>query len=288
MEFQKIQISELGNQATQKSSHYVELLSNWAIEFIPKIIGALIVIWVGFKVVNFVNSLAKKSMDKFNVEPMLESFIMSLIAIILKLLVLVSAVGIVGVETSSFVAIFAAAWLAIGLALSGTLQNFAGWVMILIFKPFKIWDFIEAGGHAWVVKEIHIFNTMLLSGDRKLIIVPNAKVSNDSMINFSSEKKRRIDLVVGISYDDDIDTAKSVLEKLSQSDERIIVKDGVTIAVGELWASSVDFNFRFFVKSADYWDVRSDMLETVKKTFDKKGLHFPYPQSDVHTYAEKK
>jgi small conductance mechanosensitive channel len=182
----------------------------------------------------------------------------------------------------------AAAGLAIGMALSGTLQNFAGWVMILAFKPYKIGDFIEAGWHSGSVKEIHIFNTILLSGDRKQIIIPNSDISNASMINYSTEKRRRVDLQVWVSYTDDLDLVKTTLKEISESEKRIIQKEGITIAVAELWDNAVIFNYRFFVKSADYWGVRGDILETVKKIFDKKGISFPFPQRDVHLYKESK
>jgi small conductance mechanosensitive channel len=158
--------------------------------------------------------------------------------------------------------------------------------MILLFKPYKIGDFIEAAGHAGTVKEIHIFNTILLSGDKKKIIIPNSDISNASMVNYSTEKKRRVDLVIGISYSDDIDLAKQTLKEIAEADTRVIAKDGFTIAVVELGDNAVLFNYRFFVKSADYWNVRGDILENVKKTFDKKGLNFPFPQRDVHMYKE--
>lgn len=254
---------------------------------VPNIIWAILVLWIGFKIVNMINRMVDKIMLKYDWDPMLESFITSLIAIILKVVVIISAAGMVGVQTSSFVAMLAAAWLAIGMALSGTLQNFAWGVMILMFKPYKIGDFIEAGGHAWTVKEIHIFNTILLSGDRKTIIIPNSDISNASMINYSTQKRRRIDLQVWVSYSDDLDLVKSTLKEISEAEERVIQKEWVTIALAELWDNAVIFNFRVFVKAADYWGVRSDLLETIKKTFDAKGISFPFPQRDVHLYKEK-
>jgi len=160
--------------------------------------------------------------------------------------------------------------------------------MILAFKPYKIGDFIEAGWHSGTVKEIHIFNTILLSGDRKIIIIPNSDISNASMINYSTEKKRRVDLQVWVSYSDNIDLVKSTLKEIAEANSKIIQKDGLTIVVSELWDNAVIFNYRFFVKSADYWPVRADILENVKKTFDKKGLNFPFPQRDVHLYKESK
>jgi small conductance mechanosensitive channel len=218
---------------------------------------------------------------------MLESFIISLSSIVFKVLVFISAAWVIWIETSSFVAMLAAAGLAIGMALSGTLQNFAGWVMILLLKPFKNWDFVEVGWYAWTVTQIHIFNTVLLTGDKKRITIPNADISNSSMTNYSTEPKRRLDLLVWIWYWDDIDLTKATLEELANADNRIIVKDWLTIAVDELWDNAVVLKFRFFVKSADYWAVKWDMLENIKKTFDEKWISFPFPQRDVHLYNEK-
>lgn len=263
-------------------------LGKFLAEIAPSIFGAILTLWIGFKIVNMINKMVETIMEKNKFDPMLESFITSLIAIVLKILVVVSAAGMIGIETSSFIALLAAAWLAIGMALSGTLQNFAGGVMILLFKPFKIGDFIEAGGHSGVVKEIHIFNTLLLSGDRKIIIIPNSDISNASMTNYSTEKKRRIDLQVWVSYSDDIDLVKATLKEISDNESRVSHKEGITIAVAELWDNAVIFNFRVFVKSADYWGVRWDLLETIKKTFDAKGISFPFPQRDVHLYNETK
>ena len=278
----------LDNINMNQLSSILDGIMKYSADVIPNIIGAIVTLWIWFKIVNIINKMIATIMDKNDWDPMLESFISSLLAIILKALVIVSAAGMIGVETSSFVAILAAAWLAIGLALSGTLQNFAGWVMILAFKPYKIGDFIEAGGHSGSVKEIHIFNTILLSGDKKTIIIPNSDISNSSMINYSTQPKRRIDLQVWVSYSDDIDLVKTTLKEISDAESRIIQKEGVTIALAELWDNAVIFNFRVFVKSADYWGVRSDLLETVKKTFDKKGISFPFPQRDVHLYKESK
>lgn len=267
---------------------YLNKIVDYTIALTPKIIGAILVLWIWLKIVAFINRTIDKIMLKNEWDPMLESFISSLASMILKVLVFITAAWVIGIETSSFVAMMAAAWLAIGLALSGTLQNFAGWVMILLFKPYKIWDYIEAAGHAGSVKEIHIFNTILLSGDRKQIIVPNSDISNGSMINYSTEKKRRVDLQIWVSYSDDIDLVKSTLKEIAEANSKIIQKDWLTIAVSELWDNAVIFKYRFFVKTADYWSVRWDILEDIKKTFDKKGISFPFPQRDVHLYNESK
>ncbi len=268
-------------------SKYYDMAISWAMIYIPKILWALFILWVGFKIVNKLRNLVKKIMDKQNFDPMLESFLLSLMTGLLKVLVFISAAGILWVETSSFVAMLAAAGLAVGMALSGTLQNFAWGVMILLFKPFKTGDFVEVAGHSWTISKIEIFNTIMLSGDKKTIIIPNSEVTSSSMVNYSNEPKRRIDLTVGISYDDDIDLAKKTLQSIFEKEEKAVHNDGVTIWVSELGADSVNFAFRFFVKSDDYWDIYFQTLENIKKTFDKKGLNFPYPQRDIHLYKEK-
>lgn len=284
---EKINIENIASSTIWDSEKYIQLLVDFSASFIPKILGALIVLWIGFKVINILNKAMHKIMKKAKWDPMLESFILSLTSIVLKILVFISAAWVMWVETSSFVAMLAAAGLAIGMALSGTLQNFAWGVMILIFKPYKLWDFIEAGWHAGTVEEIHIFNTILLSGDKKTIIIPNSDISNWSMINYSTQPKRRLDLQVWISYSDDIDLTKNTLEQIAKSDQRILTDDGITIAIAELWDNAVIFNFRVFVNSADYWSVRWDLLENIKKTFDAKWISFPFPQRDVHIYNQK-
>ena len=264
-----------------------EKLVDYSAVIVPKVLWALLVLWIGFKIVNMINRGVHKIMEKNSWDPMLESFLSSLISILLKVMVIISAAGIIWVQTSSFVAMLAAAGLAIGMALSGTLQNFAGWVMILMFKPYKIWDYIEAGGYSGSVSQIHIFNTILLTPDKKTIIIPNSDISNSAMTNYSSEPVRRLDMQVWISYSDDIDLAKDTLLELAKADSRVMQDKDITIVVDSLWDSAVIINFRFFLKSSDYWPTKWEMTEKIKKTFDKKGLNFPFPQRDVHTYQAK-
>ena len=193
----------------------------------------------------------------------------------------------VGVEMTSFIAILAAAGLAVGMALSGTLQNFAGGVMILIFKPFKIGDFIDAQGYLGVVKEIQIFNTIITTPDNKTIIIPNGGLSNSSMTNYSTEEKRRVDWTIGIAYGDDVDKARAVIKRLCDEDSRIIKDPEVFIAVSELADSSVNFAVRVWVKAPDYWGVFFDLNENVYKTFGNEGLNIPFPQMDVHVHKNE-
>ena len=187
----------------------------------------------------------------------------------------------------SFVAIIGAAGLAVGLALQGTLQNFAGGVIILILRPFKVGDYIEGSGHAGTIKEIQIFNTVMLTPDNKKIIIPNGGLSNASITNYSAQPTRRVDMVFGIGYDDDIKKAKELLETIVTGDERVLKDPIHQIAVSELADSSVNFVVRPWVNAADYWDVYFDMHEKIKLEFDKAGISIPFPQRDVHIYNEK-
>ncbi len=269
-------------------SKYYDIIIWWILSYSPKIIWAILVLWIWFKIISFIRRLLENIMIKQRLDPMLKSFLSSFLNIILKILVIISAAWMLGIQTSSFIAMLAAAWLAIWLALKWTLQNFASWVMILFLRPFKIWDFIEISSSlTWKVKEIHIFNSIIITADRKKIIIPNSDIMSAPIINYTGERKRRIDLIIWISYNDDIDKAKKILDNIAKSDERIFYKDWVTIWVKELWADSVNFDFRFFVKSNEYWDVYRNILEIVKKTFDKEWLNFPYPQRDIHLYNEK-
>ena len=267
-------------------SNYVDIIINWVIWYTPKIIGAILVLWIGFKVINVIEKWVTKLMDKQKISPMLKSFVISLSNILLKIMVIIASAWILWVQTSSFVAMLAAAWFAIGMALSWTLQNFSWGVMILLLKPFKIGHYVEIWWFAWTVKEISIFNTTLITPDKKRIIIPNSDIANGSMINYSAEPKRRINFVIWVSYNDDIDKVKKTLLDIAKADKRILQNEDITIWLNELWDNSVNFNFFFFVKSGDYWNTKYDILETVKKTFDKNNISFPFPQRDVHLYNQ--
>ncbi len=266
---------------------YLNTAIDLAIVYAPKLLLAIITLLVGFYVIKVITKTVKKMMVKRNVDESLQPFFATLINALLKVLLIISVMGMIGIEMTSFIAILGAAGLAIGMALSGTLQNFAGGVMILIFKPFKVGDFLEAQGHMGTVKEIQIFNTILKSPDNKTIILPNAPLSSGSMINYSTEPERRVDFSFGIGYGDDIDKASSVLKRLIEEDERILKTPEPFVAVGELADSSVNFTVRVWVKGEDYWGVHFDMIEKVKKTFDKENLSIPFPQRDIHVFNEK-
>lgn len=260
-----------------------ERLYDIAMLYGPKLVGALITLIIGMWVISIILGVIRRRMEKKEMEPSLRGFLNSILGITLKIMLWIAVIGMMGVEMTSFIAILGAAGLAVGMALSGTLQNFAGGVMILVFKPFKTGHFIDAQGHAGIVSEIQIFNTILKTPDNKTIIIPNGGLSTGSMVNFSVEAKRRVDFTFGIGYGDDVDKAKEVLMKLIKADERIINDPAEPfIAVSELADSSVNLVVRVWAEAANYWGIYFDLTEQVYKTFDKEGLNIPFPQMDVH------
>ncbi len=262
----------------------VDSVTNIALVYGPKLIAAVVVWIIGSWIIKLLLSGLNKIMTKSNVDASLRPFLNSLTGMILKVMLGITVLGMLGIEMTSFVAILAAAGLAVGMALSGTLQNFAGGVMILLFKPFKVGDFIDAQGHAGSVKEIQIFNTILKTGDNKTIILPNGGLSTGSMTNFSTEEKRRVDWTIGIAYGDDIDKARAVIKSMCDADARILKDPEVVIVVSALADSSVNFTVRAWVQAPDYWGVFFDMNENVYKTFATEGLSIPFPQMDVHLH----
>lgn len=261
---------------------YWEQYSPLIVEYGTNLIYALVVLLIGLWIVKMITGSVKKMMLKSKMDDSLVPFLSSLVNTLLKVMVVISALGMLGIEMTSFIAILGAAGLAVGMALSGTLQNFAGGVMILIFKPFKVGDFINAQGHSGVVKEIQIFNTILNTPDNKIIIIPNGGLSTGSMTNFSTMETRRVDWTFGIAYGDNADKAITVLKDLIAKDERILKDPEAFVALSELADSSVNFVVRAWVKSGDYWGVFFDMNKKVYETFDKEGLSIPFPQMDVH------
>lgn len=252
------------------------------ITFGPRLIGALVVLAIGWWIIKIIQKTLRNSFEKHEMEPSLRGFLNSIIGILLKITLLVTVVSMLGVEMTSFIAILAAVGLAVGLALSGTLQNFAGGVMILLFKPFKVGHYISAQGHSGTVNEIQIFNTILKTPDNVTIIIPNGGLSTGSMTNYSVEPRRRVDFLFGIGYGDDVDKAKKVLKKLLDDDDRILQDPEPFIAVKELGDSSVNIVVRAWAEAKNYWGIYFDMHEKVYKTFDKEGLNIPFPQMDVH------
>lgn len=265
---------------------YIQQMQEMAITYGVKVILAIVIFIVGKFIANVVSNFFKKVMTKRDVDPAVTNFVASLVKWGILIMVVIAALGQVGIQTASFVAIIGAAGLAVGLALQGSLANFAAGVLILVFRPFKVGDFVECAGTAGVVVAIHIFTTELKTGDNKQIIIPNGAVTAGTIVNYSTHPTRRVDLVFGIGYSDDIDKAKSVIQGIIDADERILKDPAPTIAVQALADSSVNFVVRPWVNSADYWAVNFDLHEQVKKRFDAEGISIPFPQRDVHIYNE--
>lgn len=261
-----------------------DMLLAMTISYGPRLIGSIASLILGLWLVNIVISMIRRMLKKSKVDPSLASFLSSLFNILLKMLVYITALGVLGIQMTSFIALLSAAGLAVGLALSGTLQNFAGGVMILFFKYFKVGDFIEGQGHAGTVKEIQIFVTMLTTPDNKTIIVPNGPLATGTLVNYSTEPVRRVDWTFGIAYGDDVDTAYAVLRTLMNADERIKKDPEAFVAVAALADSSVNIVVRAWVNAEHYWPVFFAMNEQVYKTFAAEGLTIPFPQRDVHLY----
>ncbi|GJM25420.1 MAG: mechanosensitive ion channel protein [Phycisphaerae bacterium] len=250
----------------------------------PSVIAAILTLVFGWILAGILTGMARRIMRRAKLEETLVGFACNIIRMGLLALVVITAIQKLGVPTTSFVAVIGAAGLAVGFALQGSLSNFAAGVMLIIFRPFKVGDFVEAGGTSGVIEEIAVFATTMRTGDNKRIIVPNSNITGGNVINYSANPTRRVDMVVGIGYDDDIKAAKDLLQSLIDADERILKDPAPTIAVSELADSSVNFVVRPWVNSADYWAVKFDMTERVKLAFDEKGISIPYPQTDVHVH----
>jgi small conductance mechanosensitive channel len=261
----------------------VELLITYA----PKLILAIITLIVGLWLIGLITRVTRKSMEKTKADKTLIPFITNLLSWLLKVLLFISVASMVGVATTSFIAVLGAAGLAIGLALQGSLGNFAGGVLILIFKPYNVGDLVETQGHLGVVKELQIFNTILLSPSNKRVIIPNGAVSNGAIVNYSAEGILRVDLVIGIAYESDIPKAKEVLYKV-MADHELVLKDPASqVAVSELADSSVNLVVRPWCTAADYWQVHFDITEAAKAGLEASGISIPFPQRDVHLFEQK-
>lgn len=264
------------------------LLNDYAMPWAIKIVMAIAIFVIGRWVVKVIVNLVKKVLGHSeSMDDMLINFLGSIVNAVLLLFVIIASLNQLGVDTSSLVALIAAAGLAIGLALQGSMQNFAAGVMIIVFKPFKSGDFIEAGGVSAVVEKVQIFSTTMRTGDNKEVIVPNGGIYGGAITNYSARDTRRVDMVFGIGYDDDIRKAKEILEGLVAADDRILKDPAPVVALSELADSSVNFIVRPWVNSGDYWAVMWDMNEKVKTSFDEAGISIPYPQMDVHLHKQE-
>lgn len=260
----------------------IDTISGYISLYGVKIVAALAIFFVGKWVAKRLVGFLKKLMLKGNIDPTLVGFAGNIMFALAMTVIVIASLSQLGVETTSLAAILAAAGLAIGLALQGSLSNLAAGVMIILFRPFKNGDYIEAGGTSGVVEEISIFTTMMKTPDNKQVIVPNAQITDGNIINYSAKPTRRIDLVIGVSYSDDLKKVKKSLEKILEKEDRVLKDPEYTIAVAELGDSSVNFVVRPWVKSEEYWPTRFALIETIKTTFDKEGISIPFPQRDVH------
>ena len=274
------------NLEIDKLEKYYDQAIELSMSYGPKLLLAILTLIIGLWIINAFAKGVDKGMERANVEITLRRFLKSLISILLKVILLISVASMVGIATTSFIAVLGAAGLAVGLALQGSLGNFAGGVLILLFKPFKAGDWIEAQGYVGGVEEIQIFNTVLKTGDNQRIIIPNGALSNGVIKNITAEATRRVDLKFGIGYGDDLLQAKTVLRNLVESDERVLKDQSMDIFVAEHADSAIILLVRAWVNAGDYWGYFFDMHEKVKLAFDKEGISIPFPQRDIHIYNE--
>lgn len=268
---------------TQETDKILDLV----IDYGMKLGYALIVLVIGLLAIRFLLKMIEKLMQKSGIEPSLQGFVLSLSRIGLKVMLFISVIQMIGIETTSFIAVLGAAGLAIGLALQGTLSNFAGGVIILLLRPFKIGHFIEAQGYTGTVDRIDIFVTILKTADNKKIIIPNGPLANGNIVNFTDVETRRVDFSFGIAYGDDVDKAMNILKSLISADERIMNDPGPFMGVGALADSSVNITVRVWGKTDDYWAIFYDMNKNVYEAFTANGINIPFPQMDVHVHTAK-
>jgi len=260
------------------------MVQTTGVDFGINLVTAIVIFFVGKWVVSVIVSGLMKAMQKGDLDVTLRRFIGNLARMLLMLFVIIASINQLGVQTASLIALLGAAGLAVGLALQGSLSNFAAGVLIVLFRPYKVGDWIEGGGISGAVEEVQILTTVLKTGDNKRVIVPNSQIMGTTITNYSANETRRVDLVVGVSYGDDIDKVRRELQDLVSADDRILKDPAVTIAVSELADSSVNFVVRPWVKTADYWGVYFDLTEAIKKRFDEVGISIPFPQRDVYIH----
>lgn len=266
---------------------YLDVVVELGVQYIPKLALAIVVLLVGFFIINKVVKLVKSVIEKRKLDPSLGSFLGGLASWLLKGMLFISVASMVGIATTSFVAVLGAAGLAVGLALQGSLGNFAGGVLILIFKPFKAGDYIVAQSHEGFVKEVGVFATILTTLDNKKVILPNGPLAGGSMVNVTAEETRRVDLTVGISYSDNIKVAIDALNKMCGSHSKVLQSPAPFVGVTEYGDSSINLTIRSWVKCEDYWDVFFDLNQSIKSTLDSAEISIPFPQRDVHIFNQK-
>jgi small conductance mechanosensitive channel len=275
-------VTDVMPTSVEEASQLWLQLQDIAIAWGLKVIAAIAIFIIGRWIAKLVRRAVSRVMEKADVEPIIIGFVSSIAYIALLAFVVVAALGQLGIQTTSFIAILGAAGLAIGLALQGSLANFAAGFLMIIFRPFKVGDFIEGAGVAGVVREIQVFTTTLKTPDNKTIIIPNAKLSGDNIINFSAEATRRVDMTVGVAYNADLAKVKDVLNDIISKDGRILADPAPQVVVAELADSSVNFVVRVWTNTGDFWGVKCDTTEAIKNRFDAEGIGIPVPQRDIH------
>ena len=269
-----------------KLQHLTSWLSEHAISFGVRVLTALVIFIVGRFVIRFINKVIAKLLERRHIDVGVQSFVKSLVNILLMVLLIVAVISQLGVETTSFAALLASAGLAVGMALSGNLQNLAGGLLILLFRPYKVGDYIECQGQGGTVREIQIFYTILVTPDNKVIYLPNGPLSSGAIVNYNQEDTRRIEWTVSVEYGEDYQKVEQQLRELIAADQRILTDPEPVLALLSLAASSVDVVVRVWVQTADYWNVYFDMNKVIYATFNKAGIGFPFPQLTIHQ-AEK-
>ncbi|MEJ2172815.1 MAG: mechanosensitive ion channel family protein [Woeseiaceae bacterium] len=262
----------------------IDMLKSTGVDLGLNVLTAIVIFYAGRWVINIVMRGLRTVLQKQQIDKTLETFVCNLVRMVLLVFVIVAAISALGIQTTSFIAVLGAAGLAVGLALQGSLSNFASGVLIVLFRPYKVGDFVEAAGISGSVEEVQILTTVLKTGDNKRVIVPNSQIMDSIITNYSANDTRRVDMVIGVSYSDDLDKVRQTLKELVAAEDRILDEPACTIAVSELGDSSVNFVVRPWVATADYWGVMFDMTEAIKKRFDEEGISFPFPQRDVHVY----
>lgn len=264
----------------------LETIKTIGIGFGGKLFIAVVIFYVGRIVARMITKAVRKLMQAQEVDKILETFVCNLVYWLLMVFIIIAAINQVGIQTTSLIAIMGAAGLAIGLALQGSLSNFAAGVLIVIFRPYRVGDFVEVAGISGAVVQVQILTTVLKTGDNKQIVVPNAQIMDSIITNYSANEQRRVDMLIGVSYDDDLDKVRKTIKELVDADDRVLKDPECLIAVAALADSSVNFTVRPWVKTEDYWGVMFDLTEAIKKRFDRDGISFPFPQQDVHLYKQ--
>ena len=262
----------------------IDSITQISVDFGLRILYAVLIIFVGRWIVKLLLKIIKTALEKTSIEETVRIFVANLLNTLLMVIIFIAAINQLGIETTSIIAMLGAAGLAIGLSLQGSLANFAAGILVVTFKPYKVGDYIEAGSAAGTVLDIQIFSTVLKTGDNKIVIIPNGIIMKDSIVNYSDQATRRVDIVASCGYEDDIDKVKEILWDILNQEDRILAEPEPKIAVSELADNSINFIVRPWVNSSDLWNVKYSILEQIKKRFDEEGISIPYPQRDVHIY----